>query len=285
MICITGAGGTLGSEILAQLQATAAPPRAAFNSPAKAEAARARGIEAVVVDYADPAGMAAAFDGCERLFLLGPNVVDQTRLETSAVMAARQAGVKHIVKQSVLGAATLDYSLARVHRPVEQAIEASGMAWTFLRPNSFMQNVMTFMAPTIRAESAFFSASGDGRISHIDVRDIAAVAVQALTGSGHEGRAYELTGPESLSYNEVAQALSDALGRPVAHVDLPPEALREAMLAEGLPELIANRLLDLERLFREGDASRVTDEVRRVTGQEPRRYADYLREIAAELAT
>ena len=102
--------------------------------------------------------------------------------------AAKAAGVRRIVKQSVMGAAEEAYSLANVHRPVEQAIESSGLAWTFLRPNSFMQNTVTFMGGTIRAESAFYSASGQAAISHVDVHDIAAVAVQALTTPDHEGR-------------------------------------------------------------------------------------------------
>ena len=157
------------------------PFRAAYFSERAAEIARARGIEAVTIDYNHPATLRAAFQGCDTLFLLGPNALNQTELELNAVDAARAAGVRHIVKQSVMGAAEEAYSLANIHRPVEKAIERSGMAWTFLRPNSFMQNAVTFMAPTIRAESAFYSASGQARISHIDVRDIAAVAVAALT--------------------------------------------------------------------------------------------------------
>ena len=131
----------------------------------------------------------------------------------------------------------------------------------FLRPNSFMQNVMTFMSPTIRAESAFYSASGEARISHVDVRDIAAVAVHALTGTGHEGQAYELTGPDALTYDELAEALSLAVGRTITHVDLPPNELRYGMLDMGMPDEIADRLLDLERYFRSGEAARISGEV------------------------
>ncbi len=167
-----------------------------------------------------------------------------------------------------------------MHRPVEEAIEASGLAWTFLRPNSFMQNVMTFMSPTIRAESAFYSASGQARISHVDVRDIAAVAVQALTQAGHDGKAYTLTGPDALTYDELATLLTQATGRTITHVDLPPNELRYGMIDMGMPDEIADRLLDLERYFREGHAARVTDDIRRVTGQAPRTFANYASECA-----
>ncbi len=283
MICITGAGGTLGSEVLAQMRAAGAPVRAAFHSADKVDAARTQGIDAALIDFDDPHSLREAFAGCPSLFLLGHNAIDQTELELAAVDAARSAGVRHIVKQSVIGAQKEDYSLARVHRPVEQAIEASGMMWTFLRPNSFMQNVLTFMSPTIRAESAFYSASGEARISHVDVRDIAAVAVQALLRPEHAGHAYTLTGPDAFSYDELAETLSSAVGHTITHVDLPPNELRYGMVDMGMPDEIADRLLDLERYFRSGEASPVTDDIERVTGRAPRRFADYAREIAPML--
>jgi len=281
MICITGAGGTVGSEVLKQLNSTGSPSRAAYFSTEKADRARADGIDAVVIDYNQPETLQQAFDGCDKVFLLGPNDLAQTQLELNAVEAAKAAGVQQIVKQSVMGAEAESYSLAHVHRPVEKAIEASGLAWTFLRPNAFMQNIETFMSETIRAEGAFYSASGDAKISHVDVRDIAAVAVQALTGTGHEGRAYTLTGPEAFTYDEVATALSAALDRPIAHVSLPHDDLKAAMLASGMPEPLADRMLDLERYYRDDGASGISEDVRRITGSDHRRLQDFVREIAA----
>lgn len=210
------------------------------------------------------------------LFLLGPNLLDQTQFELNAVEAAGAVGVRHIVKQSVLGADGKAYSLSLVHRPVERAIEASGMAWTFLRPNSFMQNLVTFMWPTIEAESAFYTASGQGRISCVDVRDIAEVAVKALTEPGHVGKAYTLTGPEALTYGEQAEELSAALGRRIRHVNISPGDFKEAMLAEGMPEALADRMVDLERYFRQDQASSVTNDIREVTGHDPRSLAQYV---------
>ena len=280
MICICGAGGTVGSELARQLEAANVPYRATFFSKDKADAARARGVDAVAIDYHRPATLEAAFEGCDRLFLLAPNAPDLLRFELNAVAAAKAAGVRHVVKQSVVGAAVATFTLAAIHRQVEQAIEASGMAWTFLRPNSFMQNLVTYMGAPIRAESAFYNASGEARISHVDVRDIAAVAVAALTGDGHEGKAYTLTGPEALTYGELAAALSQALGRPIRHVSLPPEAWKGGMLAAGVPEEIADRLVDLDRFYREGHASRVTDDIRQVTGRDPGPFASFAQACA-----
>ena len=281
MICVTGASGTLSSEVVRQLEGQQLSFRAAYFSGKAAETARARGVEAVNIDYNQPPTLRAAFEGCDAVFLLGPNALNQTELELNAVDAASAAGVRHIVKQSVMGAAEAAYSLAKIHRPVEKAIEKSGLAWTFLRPNSFMQNAVTFMAPTIRAEGMFYSASGQSRISHIDVRDIAAVAVAALTTQGEKKTIYTLSGPEALTYDEMAEELSKALGRVIRHVSLSSADLRAGMLAEGMPEALADRMLDLERYFREDRASIVTDDVKRVTGRDPKRFADYVRDTVA----
>jgi uncharacterized protein YbjT (DUF2867 family) len=281
MILVTGAGGTVGSEVINQLDSAKVPFRGAYSSKTKADAAHARGIDAVIIDYNRPETLRAAFQGGANLFLLGPSAPNQTQLELNAVQAAKATGVKHIVKLSVWGAAEEAFIFARIHRPVEKAIESSGIAWTFLRPNGFMQNLVTYLGETIRAEGAFYSAVGDAKMSHVDVRDIAAVAVKALTKPGHAGKAYTLSGPEALSYGEMARELSKVLGRPVRHINLSPSDLKSGMLAAGTPEGMAEWLLDLDRYYREGHASRITDDIRQVTGRDPRRFAQYVREAAA----
>jgi uncharacterized protein YbjT (DUF2867 family) len=283
MILVTGAGGTVGSEVVRQLESTRAPFRAAYFSRGKVDAARARGLDAVLIDYSRPETLRAACQGSDRLFLLGPSAANQTQLERNAVEAAKAVGVRHIVKLSVWGAAEEAFEFAKVHRPVEKAIEASGVAWTFLRPNGFMQNVVTYMGETIKAEGAIYSAVGDAKISHVDVRDIAAVAVKALTEPGHEGKAYTLSGPEALTYAEMAAELSKVLGHSVRHISLSPAEYRSGLLAAGIPEGMAEWLLDLERYYREGQASRITHDIQQVTGREPRRFAQYARDCASLL--
>src|SRR5215831_19341663 len=152
MICVTGAGGTVGSEVIKQLEASKTPFRAAYFSENKASAARSRGIDAVIIDYNKPQTLETAFRGCDKLFLLGPNVQNQTQLEVNAVEAAKAAGVRHIVKLSALGADQEDFLLAKIHRPVERAIQSSSIAWTILRPNGYMQNVVTYMSETIMSQ-------------------------------------------------------------------------------------------------------------------------------------
>lgn len=282
MICITGAGGTVGSEIARQLRSTQQQFRLAYFSQEKAKTARANGLEAVIIDYNKPHTLQAAFRNCDKLFLLGPNTINQTKLEMNGLEAAMAMGVQHIVKQSVMGAQEESYRLAKIHRPIEKAIESSGLAWTFLRPNSFMQNVETFMSMTIKTEGVFYSASGDAKISHVDVRDIAAVAVQALTSSEHAGKAYNLTGPEGITYNDLAEEISKVLGRQINHVDLSPSDYKQGMLADGIPEELADRMLDLERYFSEDGASHISEDIKQVTGKEPRRFNNYLHEVASK---
>lgn len=283
MICVTGAGGTVGSEVVKELESAQVPFRAAYFSKKKLEAARAKGIDADIIDYNRPETLRAAFQGIDKLFLLGPSAPNQTQLELNAVEAAKAVGVSHIVKQSVWGAAEDAFDIAKIHRLVEKAIESSGIAWTFLRPNGFMQNVVTYMSETIKSEGAFYSAVGEAKISHVDVRDIAAVALKALTEPGHEGKAYTLSGPEALTYADMATELSKVLGRSIRHINLSPMDLKSGMIAAGSPEWYADMLLDLERYYREQPASRITNDIKQVTGRDPRRFDQYARDCTSSL--
>jgi predicted outer membrane repeat protein len=193
------------------------------------------------------------------------------------VETAREAGIRHIVKLSVFHADREDYIFGRWHRAVEKAIEASRVPYTFVRPTGFMQNYATYQGAAIRAENRFYQPT-EHKTSHVDVRDIAAVAVRALTSSGHEGKAYELTGPEALTHAEVAAKLSAATGRKIEAVIVPPAAMRPAMLAQGMPEFYVEALLDLERVYGAGAGAEITGDVERVLGRKPHTFDEYLRD-------
>ncbi|HEX9162915.1 MAG TPA: SDR family oxidoreductase [Thermoanaerobaculia bacterium] len=278
MILVTGAGGTVGSELVRQLQAAGVPFRAAYNHAEKAKAAKTKGIDAVVIDFNRPETLRDALRGIDKMFLLLGGAPDQTQLELNAVNAAKAAGVKHIVKLSVWGAEGEQFSFAKIHRPVEKAIEQSGMAWTFLRPNGFMQNMANYNAGSIKSQGAFYGSIGDAKISHVHVKDIAAVALKALTEAGHERKAYTLSGPEALSYSEVAEKLSKAAGREVKYVNLSDEQLKGGMVGAGVPAPYADALIDLNRYYRGNTASEVTSDVKKVTGRDPIRFDQYARE-------
>jgi uncharacterized protein YbjT (DUF2867 family) len=191
--------------------------------------------------------------------------------------------VKRIVKLSVWGAQDEEFTFARWHRAVERAIEASGVAWTFVRPNSFMQNVVNFMGATIKAQGAFFHSAADARISHVDARDVAAVAARTLTDAGHEGRAYSLSGPEALGYADIAAVLSRAVGREIRYVAISDADYKQGAVSAGIPEAYADALIDLSRHFRTGKMSQLTGDVKAVSGRDPIPFEQFARDAAGAL--
>ena len=209
--------------------------------------------------------------------LLGATAPNQVQLETNVVEVAREAGVRHIVKISVLHADREDYTFGRWHRAIEKAIEKSLVPYSFIRPTGFMQNFATYQGATIRSEGRFYQP-GEHKTSHVDVRDIAAVVVRTLTSAGHEGKAYELTGPDALTNAEVAAKLSAVTGRKIEAVIVPPEQMRPAMLAQGMPEFYVEALLDLDRVYGAGAGAEITGDIQRVLGRKPHTFDQYLRD-------
>src|SRR5256712_7518256 len=277
MILITGASGNIGREVLKQALAVGLNIRATFQSPDIAAKAPA-GLEGVIMDYAKPETIRQALHGVEKIFLVGPPVRDLPALEANFVKEVRAAGRQHIVKLSALGGRESMFPSG--HRDSEENIEASALPYTFLRPNGFMQNLVNYNAGTIRSQNAFYGCQGNGAVSIVDIRDIAAVAVIVLAASGHEGKSYTLTGGEALTNGNVAEKISRVAGREISYVDLPPAEFKKAILSAGTPEWSAEALLDLQRLYREGKASLVTGDVERLTGREPITFDRFARDYA-----
>jgi uncharacterized protein YbjT (DUF2867 family) len=278
MILVTGAAGTVGSEVVNGLVAAGARFRVGYRN----RKPDAPGVDAVPLDLDRPETIMPTLAGVETVFLLSNTVAPEVNL----VRATKATGVKRVVKLSVWRAQEEAYSFARWHRPVEREIEASGLAWTFLRPNLFMQNTVNFMGETIRREGAFYMPSGGVRVSQIDARDIAAVAVQALTRTGHEGKAYEVSGAESLSFHQMATILTRVLEREIRYVEVSAEDYKKGAMAAGVPEGYADALVDLfHRYYQEAGekAATVTTTIHEVTGRQPIRYEQFARDYAAAL--
>lgn len=279
MILVTGANGTIGSEVVKQLIDSGQSVRALVRDPAKAAKLGGK-VEVVQGDLSKPETLGVAFRGVEKAFLLatGPGL---PQLDGHAIDAAKAGGVKHIVKLSVLGA-TMDPGLiiGRWHRAGETKLESSGIAWTFLRPGGFFTNALGW-ASTIKAQGAVYAPLGEGKSASIDPRDVAAVGVAALTKPGHEGKAYDLTGPQALSMAEQVQAISVAIGKPLKFVDVPEAAAKGGMLKAGMPEPLVNGLLELMALTKAGKVAMVSNAVEQVTGKPARTFEAWAREFAA----
>lgn len=281
-ILITGATGTVGSLLVKELANSEAVVKALVRSPEKGEKLKASGIAPVVGDFDQPETLAPALEGVSRVFLLSAPDAQMVSRETNFITEAKRAGVSHITKLSAFGAGE-SFSLGRLHHEVEQYLQASGVAYTSLRPNGFMQNMLGF-ARTIREQGVFYAPLGETRVSYIDARDIAAVAAKTLTEDKHAGRIYELTGPEALSYTDIAQKLSAVTGKEVKYVSVPMEAARQGMLAMGMNEWLASALVELFEHYINGGAELVTDTVREVTGRDARSFDEFAADYASAFA-
>ncbi|MFF0634758.1 NAD(P)H-binding protein [Nocardia sp. NPDC004151] len=280
MIVITGATGTIGSEVVRLLAGRDVKVRAVSRNPEQARVPA--GVEVVRGDYADTDSMAAAFSGAEAAFLVGLLGPDYVELDRALVAAARAAGVRRLVKLSAIG--TGDPELGRVgtwHMPGEQAVRESGVDWTILRPSSFASNTRSWVTP-IQAGQPVPNMTAVGAQGVVDPRDVAAVAAEALLSDDHAGRIYTLTGPAALTTHDQAAVLAAALDRAVEVTDIPLDVAREFMLESGMSEEYADGALAGQAFVRDGGNAIVTGDVEQVLGRAPRTYADWVRDHRTE---
>jgi len=280
VILVTGATGKIGREVVRQLAAIGAPTRALVRDPARASHIRLPGVEIVVGDMEKPETLPGALSGVDFVFLLSSASQEQVAAQGNVVEAAGRAGARHIVKISVAGGPDAGTQIGRWHWTTEKQIEASGIGFTMLRPNLLMQQALATYAPSIAATGTFSAPFGTGKVALVDARDVAAVAVCALTGEGHDQKIYDLTGPEALTHDEMADQISAAIGRKVSFVHVPPEYARKQMLASGIARWLADDMLVLAASFREGYGAAISNAVFEVTKTRPRTFGQFARDYA-----
>ena len=279
-ILVTGATGSNGIEILKLLAARNIPVRAMVHDLSKSDSITQPNVETVEGDFDRPETLLAALNGVDRAFLL-TNSTDRAEAQQLAfVEAARRSGVSHIVNLSQLHAnQNSPVRFLRYHAAIEAAIQASGMAYTFLRPNLYMQGLLNFCS-TIKDNNAFYAAAGNAKVSVVDVRDIAAVAVAALTEAGHDGKIYDITGPQALTHTEMAEHLSTALGHEIAFVDVSSKVMRDAMTRMGMPVWQADGLVEDYAHYERGEAADVASGVQDAIDKAPRSFDTFARDYA-----
>jgi len=280
-IFVSGATGNTGGEVVKQLIEKGIPVRAGIHLEQKGTPLKDLGAEVVSVDFKDTKSIVAALDGVVKAYSVSPLVPSMVKLGVNFVKAAKQAGVKYMVRASGLGADSPQaITLGRWHREVEKTVEDSGIAYTLVRPNSFMQNYITYASHTVKTQNAFYLPQGEGKISLIDVRDIAAVIVAVLTEGGHEGKAYDLTGLEAISNYQVAEILSKITGRTINYVDVTEDTARQNMKGMGMPEAIVEGLLELSAIIKAGYVSTISPAVEQVIGRKPISFERFANDFA-----
>lgn len=276
-VLVTGAAGKVGSRVVTELSERGIPVRAFVRDPDRAAAVLGGETELAHGDFAEPASVRRALDGIERMFLLCANDPRQVVYGTKVIDAAAAAGVRQVVMLSTIGAmAGSPTVFLDQHGRIEQHLRGSGIPAVVLRSSHMMSNILG-SAATIQQAGRFFLPAGDARIAMVDPRDVAAAAAAVLVTAEHDGSTYVLTGPEAITYNEVARRLSSALGRPIEYVDVPDEAAAAGMTQGGLPQWLAEQVVAVFGALRGGLNVSTTSSVRELTGREPRTFEEFAR--------
>jgi uncharacterized protein YbjT (DUF2867 family) len=276
MILVTGASGLSGSAVIREFARKRYPVRALVRSRAKARAFEAfPTVELVEGDMLRPETLAEALSGVDRVLLISS--ADQQMVETQCTFidAARSAGVHHIVKFSGMSSA-LDspFLFGRMHAEIERYLQRSGLSWTHLRPAQFMQEYLREV-PTIVAQSAFFLPLEDARLVPVDIEDIAKAALVLLSTPGHEGKIYEMTGPEALNMVEIAEQISLAIGKTVRYISISRAERKQALLAAGVPSYLVDALDVQARERLKGTEAIVHPETHITLGIFPTTFAEF----------
>ncbi|WP_026758458.1 SDR family oxidoreductase [Sediminimonas qiaohouensis] len=277
MITVFGATGTTGAPLVDRLLEKGGKTRAVTSDPSKLEKLKAKGCEAVLANFTDPAALERACAGADRIYLVTPAHLDMRRWKANAIAAAKAAGVRHVVLATGLGASPkAGLTFGKWHSETQELLKESGLDWTFIQPTYFMQNLL-WQADSIARDGVYYDDLG-GPVAWIDARDIADVAAEALTCAGHVGKGYGLTGPEALTGEDIAAVLSEVTGRSITSAPLAPEDAKAAMVANRMQDEVAAAMVELASIAPKGYLGSIETTVSDVLG----RPALRLREFVAE---
>lgn len=271
MILVTGATGKIGSEAVRLLAARGHATRALVRDPSRAPSGE---VEIVTGDFDRPDTLDTAMRGIVTVLLVSPGEVPAQ--EIAVIDAAVRHGVAHIVKVTNNASAHSPIDRRRAQATIEAHLKPAGVAYTLLRSNAFMQNILGF-GPMVKQTRGFVMSVGDGRLGMIDARDVAATAVAvAIAPTKRAGRTYWLTGPELVTYADVARELSETLGYAVEYRQITPDEHRAAMIEAGVPEAVATTTTQVARLIGEGDSEWLSDDVASILGTSPRSLRTFI---------
>jgi len=280
VILVIGGRSKIGAALLEELSGRGQQVRGLVRASEPTDRLP-EGVEIATGDLADEGSLVRAMEGIEKVFLLSSPHSDAVSWHRNAIDAARRSEVQLLVRSSIIGAdRESPAEFVNAHTTCDRYLEDSGLAFVIVRPNLFLQNIPESTIPSIDASGIFYVDAGEARISMVDARDVAAVAAVVLTEPGHTGAHYDVTGPEALSYADVAAKLTTAMRRQITYVDAPDKAVRSGLLGSGLNEWFADALVGLYEDYRrsgaDGYAAQVTDTVERLTRRPARSLDDLL---------
>ncbi len=278
-ILITGATGKIAQHLIPSLLDQGQPVRAMVRSPDKAATFAKQGARTVIASFEDAISLDKAFAGVETLLFLTPPHERASTWASAGLAAAKRAGVKRIVRISaLLAGADGPSDNNRQHGRTDDELRASGIASVILRPHFFMQNLLADV-PSLQAQDTLYAAAGNAKLSMIDTRDIADVARSALLSPAWDGNTYDLTGPASVSFHEIAEELSEQLGREIRYMPVSPEALAQSIRDMGLDEWFAQGYHDYLEAYSRGWGDFTTDAVQAISGKQARTFRQFAREM------
>ncbi len=280
-ILMIGATGNVGSLVTPTLLERGGDVRCMVRDEAKAAHLKEAGAEIVLGDLDDQSSLERAMNGIDTVFLVIANSQRIEQQGRNAIDAAVSAGVRRLIRYSAIKTG-FDANLRSqgMQAKVDEVLESSGLEYSHVRPTNYMQLYLMASA-TVQSDSAMYFPFGDGKIGMADVRDIADAAVEVITGEGHEGKAYSITGPEAVNLHQVAGAISEAIGRKVSYADTPEEAIRDGLLSSGMDEWLVDEYMAFFRAFKLGHMDMVTSDFEKLTGRKPRTIRDFARDYAS----
>lgn len=286
MILILGATGQIGRPLVDDLVRSGVKFRALAHSEGSAAKIKAPGVEVVVGDMHDPASLKKNLADVDQLFLLTPPNADQVREQNAIVDIAAEAGVGAIVKLSVYSAAPDAFpSISRWHWENDQYLAHSGLNYTILHPNTFMQTIALQFASEIRVSGTMSAAvRPECTISMVDALDVSQIAAAVLRRNDHRNETLLITGPEAISYPDCAQLIGEQIGSPVNYEALTPEATLARFTAQGMPEWAAQVRVDLHRLYDTNSCNPISDVTYRLLGRPARSFREFVEQNPASFA-
>ncbi len=283
-VLITGASGNVAGGIIPQMVKKGVGVKAYVRDAAKGEKLKAKcvkGVEIVVGDFLDAAKLEAALQGMDAVISITPPSPEAAKQASVITQAAVRAGVRHIIRLSAIGASPdAPTDNGKLHYQTDAEIMESGIPYTILRPNFFMQNLL-MSVPTLQSQGAMYWGMGEGAMGIIDVRDVADSLASLGIYGGHHGQIYVQTGPESLSFADMAEIIGEALGKPVKYNAIPVEAVGEAIRGFGMGEWFAQVMMDYSRAYARGWGDFLNGNVEAITDKPPRSFAQFVKEILA----